>query len=41
MIPREQNMEADALCEDFSMFAEGKRIEVDLQNLDFTRFFTF
>ena len=35
-IPREQNVEADALTnEDFTLFDKEKRIEVDLQTLDF------
>eukprot|EP00435_Cladocopium_sp_Y103_P031543 s616_g8.t1 len=35
-IPREQNIEADALTnEDFSMFTKERRLEVEVQNLDF------
>eukprot|EP00435_Cladocopium_sp_Y103_P068305 s1179_g31.t1 len=35
-IPREQNVEADALTnEDFTGFSKDKRVEVDFQNLDF------
>lgn len=35
-IPREQNVEADALTnEDFTMFSHENRLEVDLLNLDF------